>query len=176
MWSAQWEEGAAAEWPAPIKPRCQQCGKCAWVIPDVQHPPPCVYWLNPFPQRQQKARCVPRSMAQRGTWPCPDDAISAQARLIKCETQQQQQLALGTSVGSGGRRKEPPHAAVIEFFQSSNKCLWQHRIFHFLAISIKTAGAASPAPGQAARQATHPSGQSINHPQFLCHFATLRPS
>lgn len=83
--------------------------------------------------------------------------------------------AAAAAFGTGDRgKKEPPHAAVIEFFQSSNKCLWQHRIFHFLAISIKTAGAASPPPstGHAARQAT----LHINHPQFHCHFAALRPS
>lgn len=54
-----------------------------------------------------KGALRPRSMAQHGTWPCPDDAISAQARLVKWQTQQQQQqqrqLALGTSIGTGGR-------------------------------------------------------------------------
>lgn len=49
-----------------------------------------------------KGALRPRSMAQHGTWPCPDDAISAQARLVKWQTQQQQ-LALGTSIGTGGR-------------------------------------------------------------------------
>lgn len=29
-----------------------------------------------------KGALRPRSMAQHGTWPCPDDAISAQARLV----------------------------------------------------------------------------------------------
>lgn len=110
------------------------------------------------PDEQSAVSMGPGSRIQASHAMCchrSDDAISAQAWPIKWR------LRIGIRVKV--RRSSVgcwlpstlyplpsvlcPLSSVIEFFQSSNKCLWRHRIFHFLPISTGTAGAGlSPTP------------------------------
>lgn len=162
---------------------CRVCVPAAGLSqhPDVQHPPPCLLTKSV----SATAAKYHSRIQSPGTWPCPDDAISAQARLIKWQLSSSWHwgpVGLGSGSGQREKEKEPPHAAVIEFFQSSNKCLWRHRIFHFLAISIKTAGAASPSHQRQgrSRSVSNPPAQHIPSPSpiriRISHFETLRPS